>query len=112
MLVVPCDDASYLAFELCLVLGYCSEPQDVLERSMESLHNSNAAGLTDGTKPRLDVLGFAPNVFEVLALELGPLVNNQVLGTHFLSGNDAFQRGRYFLRCRSTLKHRKSHGPS
>ena len=74
-LVVPIDKALDLVLELRLILRHDDQTKDFFHRAMESFDNSNGAVLIDGTKPRQDVLGFAPNDFEVLTFELGALVN-------------------------------------
>jgi len=111
-LVVPIDDALDLAFELRLVLWHYDQTQEFFHCAMETFNNRNTTVPPYGSKSRQDVLGIAPNSFKVLAFEFGPLVNNQVLGTHSFGNHNAIQGGRYFLRGRSALEHRESHGSS
>ena len=65
----------------------------------------------NGAEMILNVSGFAPNVFEVLAVELGALINDQVLGADLLGGHDAIQGRSDFFGCRPKLEHGASHGP-
>ena len=109
-LVVPVDKEANLTLELRLVLGHRDQPQDLLERSMESFDDGDAAMLVDRTEPRQDVFGLAPGLFEVLALELGALINDQVFGLYSLREHDPIQRCRHLLRRGPALEHGESHG--
>jgi hypothetical protein len=78
---------------------------------VESFHDRNAISLSDGSKSRQDVLGFAPHVLKVLALELGALIDNQVFGPNYLSHHDSIQCGGHVFGRRSALEHGASYGP-
>jgi hypothetical protein len=77
MLIVPIDGECHFVLEIRLVLGYRNQTQNLLERSMEALNNRNGAVLVDRSESRQNIPGFAPDVFEVLALELRALIDNQ-----------------------------------
>jgi hypothetical protein len=72
VLIVPIDDQAKLQLELLLHFRNRDQSQEFLDRSVESFDDGDAAMLADRTEPREDVRGLAPNLFEVLALELGP----------------------------------------
>ncbi len=75
VLLVPVDDESHFVLEIRLVLGYRDQTQNLLERSMETLHDGDAAVPPDRSESGQDVHGLAPDVLEVLAFELRALVN-------------------------------------
>ena len=72
---------------------------------MEALHNSETSTLVDSSESGQDVRDLAPDVFEMLALELGPLVDNQVFGPYLLGGHNAIQGRRHFLGRGPVLEH-------
>ena len=79
VLIVPADRESYFALEFRLVFGNCDQPQEFFQGAVEPFHHGDATSLADRSKSRQDVLGFAPGILEVLALELATLIDNQVL---------------------------------
>jgi hypothetical protein len=97
ILVVPIDGEFYFSFEFSLIFGNYGQPQDSLQRSVESLHDGDATAFTNRSKSRQDVLGFAPDVLEVIAFELGALVDNQMFGLHMFSRHDAIHGRSHFL---------------
>jgi hypothetical protein len=110
--MVPVDDESHFVLEIRLVLGYRDQTQNLLERSMETLHDGDAAVPPDRSESRQNTPGFAPDVLEVLALELGALIHDQVFGPYSLRDHDSIQGGGDFLGCGSALEHGASRGAS
>ena len=102
--------SSQFAFERRLIFGDGRETQQLFQRSVKSLHDGDTAMLADGPKPRPDVLCLAPDVLEVLALELRALIHNQMFRTHLLCGYDAIQRGRDLFGGGAALEDAASHG--
>jgi hypothetical protein len=103
VLVVPINDESDLAFKVGLILGDHDPSQDLFHRFVKSLDYGDASVLADRSESRPDVSYFAPVVLEVLAFELRALINNQMFGSHVLSGHDAIQ-------CRSDVSRLPSVG--
>ena len=110
--VVPIDNALDLALELRLILWNDDQTQDFFHRAMKAFDNSNGPVPADSAETIPNVPGFAPNVSEVLAVELGSLVNNKVFGPDLLSVHDSIQRGSHFLGHRSALEDGEPNGAS
>ena len=85
-LVVPIDNALDLVLELRLILWNDDQTKDFFHRAMKAFDNSNGPVPADSAETIPNVRGFAPHVLEVLAVELGSLVNDQVLGLDLLGG--------------------------
>ncbi len=73
--IVPVDDESHFVLAIRLVLGYRDPTHNLLERSMETLLDGDAAVPSDRSESGQDVHGLAPDVLEVLAFELRALAN-------------------------------------
>jgi hypothetical protein len=87
VLVLPFDDEVNLALEFRLILGHDDQPQDLLKRSVKAFDDRNATVLADRTETGQDVHGLAPDVLEVLALELP--IDNQMFGSDSLAEHDS-----------------------
>ena len=96
MLIVPVDDQATLVLKSLLIFRNYNQSQDVFHRSMESFHDRDRTVLVHRAEARKDVPGFAPLVLEMMACELGPLVDNQVLWFTSIRCDDIVQRCRYF----------------
>ena len=77
---------------------------------METLHDGETTSFANGSESRQDVPVFAPDVLEVLTLELGALIDNQVFGPCSLSEHDSIQGCGHFLGRGPALEHGQSHG--
>ena len=77
--VVPSDDQRTFSLELSLVLGHSGLSQDSLEGPVESLDYRDADVFVDCSEARQDVHGLASEFLKVLTLELGALVDNDML---------------------------------
>ena len=86
--------------------------QELFHCAVEPFDDSNAAVPSNRAQPGQDALRFAPNVFEVVAIEFWSLINDQVFRAYLLSRNDSIQGGGHFFGCWAILEHRESHGPS
>ena len=64
---------------------------------MKSLHDRDAPVLANRAESWQDVAGLAPSLLEVLTIEHGTLVDNQVLGTDAFLEPNPIERRRYFL---------------
>ena len=112
VLIVPIDSEFHFPLEVSLVFGDCDQPQDLFHSSVESFHHGDATALSNRSESGQDVLGFAPDVLEVLAFELACLVDDQVFGAYLLNIHDLIQRGSHFLRRRSAFEDGESNGAS
>ena len=110
MLIVPMDNQAKLLFELLLHFRNRDQSQEFLDSPMKSFDDSDAPVLADGTEPRQDVHGFAPDILEVNAVEFGSLIDNQVFRPYLFSNHDAIQGCCHFLRRGAALEHSESHG--
>ena len=95
--VVPSDNKRTLSLELRLVFRYDGLPKDIFEKSVESFHHSYAPVLSHRSEARQDVHDLAPYLLEVLALELFPLVDDDVLGLDAFVESDPRKCGRHFF---------------
>ena len=110
-LVVPIDNALDLALELRFILWNDDQTKDFFHRAMEAFDDSNGAVPADSAETIPNVPGLAPNIFEMLAVELGSSINDQMLGLDLLGGHDSIQCRSHFFGCWSALEHGESHGP-
>lgn len=110
-LVVPTNNALDLALELRWILWHDDQTEDFFHRAMEAFDNSNGAVPADSATTIPNVPGFAPHVLEVLTVELGSLVNDQMLRLDLLGGHDPIQRRSHLFRCWSALEHGAAHRP-
>ena len=110
VLVVPFDDLTDLVLECTLLLGDRDPPQEFFDRPVEAFDDGDTAMLADGTEARQDVHGLAPDLSEVIAIKLGSLIHDQVLGSDPLNEHDSRQPGSHFLGRGPALEDGESHG--
>ena len=91
MLVVPIEDQLCLVLVGGLFLGNDRTAHQFFERSMETLHNSNAAVLANGTESRQVLRSLVPISFEVVTVELAAVVYDDVLRRGFVLFKDAIR---------------------
>ena len=110
VLIVPIDHQAQLLFELLLHFRNRDQSQEFLDRSVKSFDHGDAAMLSDGTKARQDVHGVAPGLLEVNAIELGSLINDQMLWLDSTGEHDSLQDCGHFPGSGPALEHGESHG--
>ncbi len=110
VLIVPIDNQAKLLFEVLLDFRYRDQSQEFLDSPMESFDDRDAAMLSDGTKARQDVHGVAPGLLEVNAVELGSLINDQMLWLDSTGEHDSIQGCGHFPGRGPALEHGESHG--
>ena len=110
VLIVPIDDQAKLQFELLLHFLNRDLSQEFLYRSVKSFNHRNTAVLADRAEPRQDVHGLAPGLPEVNAVELGPLINDQMLWFDSIGEHDLSQGCGHFFGRGPALEHGEPHG--
>ena len=105
MRIIPIDGASHFSFEFSLPFGDRDPSQNLFQSPLEAFHHGDATSLADSSETRQDVPGFAPDALEVLTLELGALVDDQVFGPYLFSVHDTIHCRSDLLRRRSALEH-------
>ena len=108
--IVPVDNQAQILLELLLDFRNRNQSQEFLDRSVKSFHDGDAAMLSDGTKARPDVHGVAPGLLEVNAIELGFLINDQMLWLDSTGEHDLIQGCGHFPGRGPALEHGESHG--
>ena len=86
------------------------QEQDVFERPVKSFDHGDATMFANGAEPRQDAPQLTPVLFEVLALELAPLIDNQMFWLCLSLFDNSVQCCRDFLRRWPSLEYCKSHG--
>ncbi len=74
MVVVPIDDQLNLVFVLDLVPGNDRTSRQLVEGSMETFHNVNAAVLANHAESVSNFALVTPNIGKMVAIELWPPV--------------------------------------